>query len=97
MMNVKEFIKTIQKHPQMFVHEVRTDYIEYMISGFICGNSIHKGADNIDHQFRCYFDKFLVAWIKKNVDRKYEQQHFSWSQILKDVIDDETEAVELFY
>ncbi|MDE7415717.1 MAG: hypothetical protein K2N44_05270 [Lachnospiraceae bacterium] len=97
MMNVKEFIKAIQKHPQMFVHEVRTDYIEYMICGFICGNSMHKGADNIDHQFRCYFDKFLVAWIKKNVDRKYEQQHFSWSQILKDVIDDETEAVELFF
>ena len=41
MMNVKEFINAIQKHPQMFVHEVRTDYIEYMISGFICGNLVN--------------------------------------------------------
>lgn len=34
-MNVKEFIKIIQKNPKMFVDEVRTDYIEHLILDFL--------------------------------------------------------------
>ena len=34
-MSVKEFIKEIQKKPKAWMHEVRTDYLEYILIVFL--------------------------------------------------------------
>ena len=45
-MNVKDFIINIQKKPMAFVHEVRLDYLEYVIEGVICmiGQTMKRGV-----------------------------------------------------
>lgn len=98
-MNVKEFIKIIQKNPKMFVDEVRTDYIEHLILGFFICCDVNNNATDIDLHFHAHFSRWLVRWIWKNVDKKYSQKYFSWSQTLKDIniTSDETQAVKLFF
>lgn len=97
-MNVKEFIKIIQKNPKMFVDEVRTDYIEHLILGFFICCDVNNNATDIDLHFHAHFSRWLVRWIWKNIDKKYSQKYFSWSQTLKDIdiTSNETEAVKLF-
>lgn len=98
-MNVKEFIKIIQKNPKMFVDEVRTDYIEHLILGFFICCDVNNNTTDIDLHFHAHFSRWLVRWIWKNVDKKYSQKYFSWSQTLKDIdiTSNETEAVKLFF
>lgn len=96
-MNVKDFIKNIQKKPKAWLHEVRTDYLEYVIEGFICCNSMYDRADDEEISFRCYFVNWTVDYIRKNIDSQYEMKSFSWHQILKDVTNDEQEAFALFF
>lgn len=96
-MNVKDFIKNIQKMPTAFVHEVRLDYLEYVIEGFICCNSMYDRADNEERCFHCYFVDWIVGWINQNIDNKYERKSSLWHQILRDVTNDEQEAVALFF
>lgn len=98
-MNVKEFIKIIQKNPKMFVDEVRTDYIEHLILGFFICCDVNNNATDIDLHFHAHFSRWLVRWIWKNIDKKYSQKYFSWSQTLKDIdiTSNETEAVKLFF
>lgn len=96
-MNVKEFINIIKKNPRMFVDEIRMDYLEHVICGFVSCNLLNKRGDNVDWQFHTYFWKWMVMWIKKNIDSKYEEKYCSWNKTLKDVTGNETEAVELFY
>jgi len=98
-MNVKEFIKIIQKNPKMFVDEVRTDYIEHLILGFFICCNVNNNATDIDLHFHAHFSRWLVRWIWKNVDKKYSQKYFSWSQTLKDIniTNDEIQAVKLFF
>ena len=49
--------------------------------------------------FHAHFSRWLVRWIWKNVDKKYSQKYFSWSQTLKDIniTNDEIQAVKLFF
>lgn len=96
-MNVKDFIKMIKKKPQVFVHEVRADYLEYVIEGFMCCNSMYKRTDNEEKCFHSHFVNWLVEWINKNLDNKYRMKSFYWHQILRDVTNDEQEAVDLFF
>ncbi len=83
----------------MFVDEVRIDYIEHLIVGFFICNNVNNNAADIDLRFHAYFTGWLVNWIQKNIDRKYRQHCFSWSQTLKDIeiTSNETEAVKLFF
>ena len=94
-MNVKEFIKSIQKNPKMFVDEVRIDYLDHLIVGFFVCLKGNNNAVDIDLQFHAHFTRWLVKWIQKNIDKKYEQKYFSWSQTLKDIniTSDEIETV----
>jgi hypothetical protein len=96
-MNVKEFIQAIKKNPRMFVEEIRMDYIEHVIYGFISCNLLNKRGDHIDLQFHNYFWNWMVTWIKKNIDRKYKEKYYSWNKTLKDVTNNETETIELFF
>lgn len=96
-MNVKDFIKLIQKKPQAVIHEIRTDYLDYVIAGFLCCNAMNDRRDDVDQHFHYYFTDWLVKWINKNIDNKYKKQHVLWHQTLMDVINDEQEAVYLFF
>ena len=98
-MNVKEFIKSIQKNPKMFVDEVRIDYLDHLIVGFFVCLKGNNNAVDIDLQFHAHFTRWLVKWIQKNIVKKYEQKYFSWSQTLKDIniTSDEIETVKLFF
>lgn len=95
--NVKYFIKNIQKKPIAYVHEVKTDYLEYLIDGFICCNLMYDRVDNEERYFHCYFVDWIVEWINKNIDNKYKRRSSLWHQILRDVTNDEQEAVALFF
>ena len=96
-MNVKEFIKLIKKNPRMFVDENRMDYIEHVIYGFVSCNLLNKRGDNVDMQFHTFFWKWMVTWIKINIDGNYEEKYYSWNKTLKDVTSNEAEAIELFF
>ena len=47
-MNIKEFICAIQNRPQMYVEEIKLDYIYYLVIGFLGSNLMNKSVSNID-------------------------------------------------
>lgn len=96
-MNVKNLIKNIQKKPKAFVHEVRADYIEYVIEGFLCCNTMYDRADDEEKCYHCYFIDWITEWINKNIDKKYRRKSALWHQVLRDVTNDEQETVDLFF
>lgn len=96
-MNIKEFIYAIQSRPQMYVEEVRLDYIYYLISGYVCSVLINKGGCNIDREFKEKFLDWTVKWVRENLDENYEKKHFWWYCVVYDVTSNEKEAIDLFF
>ena len=96
-MNIKEFICAIQNRPQMYVEEIKLDYIYYLVIGFWGSNLMNKGVSNIDQMYKSHFSNWILDWVKKNVNENYERSNFFWYHILRDVTDNEDEAVQLFF
>lgn len=96
-MNVKDLIRNIRKKPKAFVHEVRADYIEYVIEGFLVCNTMYDRADEEERSYHFYFIDWITEWIHKNIDKKYQRKSALWHQVLRDVTNDEQEAVDLFF
>ena len=96
-MNIKEFISAIQKRPQMYVKEVRLDYIYYLVIGYLGSSLINESSCSIDQKFKAHFSNWVLEWVRKNVDESYERKSFFWYQILNDVTSNEKEATDLFF
>lgn len=97
MMNIKEFIISVRNRPQMYIEEIRLDYIYYLVIGFLGSNLINKDSCIIDQNFKSHFFKWVLKWVKKNVDKEYEQKSFFWYHIFNEITSNEEEAVELFF
>lgn len=95
-MNIREFINAVRNRPQMYVEEVRIDYLFYLIFGFL-GNNLMDNQYCIDKKFSNLFYDWVLNWVKKNVDDKYECSSLFWYHIFVEVTDTESEAVELFF
>ena len=80
----------------MFVKEERIEYIFYLISGF-CGANSNLPANNINHRFDYWFWKWLLGWIKTNIDSKYEPTTSFWYLDIKAIAGGEENEVPLFY
>lgn len=96
-MNIKEFINAIGNRPKMYVEEMKLDYIYYLVIGYLGCTLINKTDCIIEQKFKSHFPNWLLVWVKKNVDEKYERQSFFWHHILRDVTNNESEAIELFF
>lgn len=96
--NVKELISGIQKRPLMYVEEERLDYIFYLILGHVASNLMNGSNDKEDIKFNSFFERWLLGWVRRNVDKKYKLRDiWWWHHIIKDVTNSEKEATELFY
>ena len=96
-MNIKEFINAVQDRPQMYVEEVKLDYIYYLLMGFLGSNMVNRSGSKIDQTFKIYFSNWVLEWVKKNVNENYERRSFFWYHILTDITNSEREATELFF
>lgn len=96
-MNIKEFINAIRSRPQMYVEEVRLDYIYYLVIGYLGCTLMNKSDCMTDQKFKSHFPNWLLVWVKENVDENYESKSFFWYHILRDVTKNESEAIELFF
>ncbi len=96
-MNIQEFVKAVQSRPQMYVEKVRVDYVYYLIIGFLGSNLINSNECGIEQCFRLHFSKWLLEWVRENKDKQYNSTSFFPYTILRDITNDEQEAVELFF
>ena len=94
-MNIQELIKNIRKRPLMYIAELRLDYIEHFISGVSCG--CLSDDNSIDKMFPNYFQKYIIKWIRENIDANYEVNSLWFYKSIRDVTKDEHQAVEMFF
>jgi len=92
-MNLMELIDSMEKRPKMYVMPVKIEYIFYFIFGYLW----RKDLDDIERTFRSHFHYWIVDWIVKNIDNKYEMESFLWYHAFISVTKGDQEAVDLFF
>ena len=95
-MEIEELIDAIQRRPGMYLLEERIDYIFYFLFGYCRANS-ELEDDNMDRRFCYWFWKWLLMWIKDNVDSEYQIKAMVWYEDIRRIAGDEQKAVTLFY
>jgi len=53
--------------------------------------------DDVDKIFKSYFTHWLLDWIAKNVDSKYEKEEAFWYHDFISVTNSDQAAVDLFF
>lgn len=96
-MYIMDLINSIQKRPLMYVQEEKIDYIAHLLMGYCIAASHNNAPSEMDKNFWAWFGYWLDDWMKVNYSNSYEVKTLYWHEILKDITDDEREAVELFY
>lgn len=94
-MQIEHLIFSIQNRPKMFVKEERIDYLYYLLSGYCAG--INDSPDEMDQKFCCWFGKWLMIWIERNIDANYIPQTSYWYDDIKVIAKDDHNEVMLFY
>ena len=79
-MYIEQLIDSIKKRPKMYVNEEKIEYIFHYILGY--SSACHKfSPDDIDKMFCNWFWKWLVKWIKDNIDICREQCNYVYEQM----------------
>ena len=72
----------MQGRIKMFVEEEKIEYVYYLISGYCIANH-NFPSDDLDKRFTFWFDKWLIMWIKDNIDSKYAMKTVYWYEDIK--------------
>ena len=95
MINIEEFIESIEKRPLMYLDQKKIDYLYYYLVGYLYKEN--DCNDDVDNWFRHHFENWTLIWVKNNIDIDYKRHSFCWYQIYKDVTKNDDEAIELFF
>ncbi len=95
-MYIKELINCIQKRPLMYVQEEKISYISHLLMGYCLAASHNNVPSEMDKHFWAWFGSWLDNWIKIKYSKDFEFKAY-WFETLKDITQDEREAVQLFY
>lgn len=95
-MHIEKLINSIEKRPKMYVKEENIEYIYYYILGY-CSASHHFSQNDMDKMFCSWFWKWLVEWIRSNVDPSYQSESVLWYDDIKKIANDRNEEVVLFF
>ena len=96
MNDIYNLITSISKRPKMYVKEEKIEYIFYLLLGYQ-GAMAQKDNDSIESHFSGWFEKWLIEWIKKNIDESYEQTSFYWYDDIKAITNNSQDECKLFY
>lgn len=94
---IEELINRIEKRPKMFVHEVRLDYIYYLLAGYIGCAVQTKFIEKKDIYFREKFFVWLKKWAEINFNKDYSGKPILWYDIIEDNTSSNEDAVAKFY
>lgn len=93
-MNVKEFVSAMKIRPLMYMEELKTEYIFYLLKGFV-GCNLSSDADKIFHS---HFHRWVLDRANSKSIRKFEEKEsYYWYNILNEITPNEQAAVELFF
>jgi len=95
--NIEERIYNIRKRPKMYVHEVRLDYIYYLIAGSLGSNIGSRDVQNIDIAFKRDFNQWVEEWIYEKKEIDFRRKVVVWHKIISSCANGDEEAVNLFY
>ncbi len=95
-MHIQELIQNMKKRPLMYIKEVRLDYIEHFLLGFSY-SVLKKDENEIDKLFHGYFQKYVIKWIRDNIDADYQVDSLWYHTSIRDITEGESQAVELFF
>ena len=96
-MFIEELINTMEKRIKMFVQEEKIEYIFHFILGYCSSCGHFSVGDNIDKCFIDWFGKWLVEWITDNIDSEYEIKTLIWSETIKEISEEESGEINLFF
>ena len=54
-------------------------------------------SQKYDYLFHYKYSKWLESWIINNIDKGYNMNSFFWSEMIKEIVNDEEKALNLFY
>lgn len=95
-MYIEQLIDSIKKRPKMYVNEEKIEYIFHYILGY--SSACHKfSPDDIDKMFCNWFWKWLVKWIKDNIDSEYQPKSVIWYDEIKVIAKDEKKEMDVFF
>ncbi len=80
-MQIEQLIFLIQKRPKMFIKEEKIEYIYYLLLGYSAATSAL--SDEIDQKFCCWFGKWLMMWIERNIKANYIPKTAYWYDDIK--------------
>ena len=93
---IEELIQRIKQRPGMYIHEMRLDYIFYLILGHSgCASRVNSEAEK-DIYFKNKFLRWLKEWVKKNWDKNYIGNDVFWFQIIDRYTNTSEESVTKF-
>ena len=93
---IEELIQRIKQRPGMYVHEVRLDYVYYLIFGHNGCASQVKIRTQKDVYFQTKFFKWLINWARENWNKDYSGQYVFWYQIIDQNTNSPEESVTKF-
>ena len=94
-MQIEQLIFLIQKRPKMFIKEEKIEYIYYLLLGYCAATGAL--SDEIDQKFCCWFGKWLMMWIERNIKANYIPKTAYWYDDIKVIAKNDHNEVALFY
>ena len=95
-MQITELLYSMRRRPNMFIREVRIDYIYHLILGY-CGANSKLPEDDINRKFNFWFGKWLIKWIETNVDAKYRPESAYWYDNIIRITPNGQDEVDFFF
>ena len=95
-MHIEELVQELKRNPLAYLVEEDVENVENFLGGYITGLKILKKMTEIDNLYD-YFYRWIIKWIHKNHDPKFNPTRIAWDKNLSLVIPDKKEAYDAFF